>query len=337
MTATGREPASPTSSQSDLYADGQKRAGGRGGVLIVADARDVLAAEVAEYLRRRGTSVVWVDPRSTPTPDITVQPTATGPQGWVRAADPSSGAVHEVDLAKARGWYRLPVTPAARAAVGWRDTPLSTDLETVWSAWHGWLNAPAALAVASSRLVQLSIAAQAGIAVAAVVATTRTAEVQRFRDAVGPVRNGPLTWPAHGVYGRVSDDDLPRLPATELLLLEDDTQTTGVVQVAVADQRMVAWRTPTEPDGPTVRTVEPVDIPDDARAALTTLMVSLGLRLAVVDFLVGVDFQWRLLGLDAMPASDTALVPGSEHLPALIAHALIADVPDLKQGPETGP
>jgi hypothetical protein len=325
MTATGQEPASPTGGQPDSHADVRERAEGGGGVLIVADARDVLAAEVVDQLRRRGASVVWVDPRSAPMPDITVQPTTAGLQGWVRAADPSGGALHEVDLAKARGWYRLPVTPAARAAGAWRDTPPSADLETVWSAWHGWLNAPAALAVASSRLAQLSLAAQAGIAVAAALATTRTADVQRIRDAVGPVRNGPLTWPAHGVYGRVSDDDLLRLPGTELLLLEDDNQTTGLVQVAVTDQRMVAWRTPTEPDGPTVPTVEPVDVPDDLRVALTTLMSALRLRLAVVDFLVGVDGQWRLLGLDAMPSSDTPLEPGSNHVPVLIADALIAD------------
>jgi hypothetical protein len=322
MTATGREPASPTSNQPDLHGDGQELAGGQGGVLIVADARDALAAEVVDQLRRRGISVAWIDPRSTPMPDITVQPTAAGLQGWVRAADPSGGAVHEVDLQCARGWYRLPVTPAARAAGDWRDTPLSADLETLWSAWHGWLNTPAALAVASSRLAQLNLAAQAGITVAAAVATTRTAEVQRFRDAVGPVRNGPLTWPARGAYGRVTDDDLPYLPATELLLLEDDTQTAALVQVAVADRRMVAWRTPTEPDGPTMPAAQPVDIPDDLRSALTTLMASLRLRLAVVDFLIGVDDQWRLLGLDATPASDTALVPGSEHLPVLIADVL---------------
>jgi hypothetical protein len=298
-----------------------------GGVVIVASGGNVLAARVTDLLRQRGVVVVWLDPRSSSPMEVTTRVTAHGLVGQIRAADPQGEEIHQLRLDQAVGWYGLPVAVVGTRRAGFRDTPRSADLEAVWWGLAGWLNHPAAVAAAASRLVQVCRAAEVGMPMPAMLATTSAEEAQRFARSVGPVDVGPLTWPPRSVYGRVTDADLDGLNVSGVVLLEGASESTERVTVIVADQRMI------------VVPVESTRQADDRRgrdldvpvANLSALLARLRLRVAVLDLTHDRDGSWHLQGIDPTPVDNLGLALAGEDLAAVIATAL-ADSLDRMTG-----
>lgn len=291
-------------------------------VLVLAQARDSTADRVAAALHRRAVRVARIDTADFPAAiRLHARPDQPGPLtetvNWLDVDG------ERLDLAAVGSVYRRhPARFEFPAALSEPERRFAT-LESV-AGWGGvltaqpwrWLDAPGAVADASYKPRQISVAAQCGLRVPRTLITNSADEVRRFADEVG----GPIVYKSLST-GLVVESDQLRIVYTTLVDPEDldrlDQGRVGVcchlfqewvpkahdVRLTVVGERSfsvavhassaagrVDWRSRYDD-----LRYAPCDLPDDVAAGVRSYLERFGLRYAAFDFSVTPDGAWWFL------------------------------------------
>lgn len=284
-------------------------------VLVIAQAQDTTADRVVDALRRRPVTVARIDTADFPgSMQVHGRPDRPRSQDWLVTGET------RVDLTTVRSVYRWhPAQFTFPASMSEPERRFAT-LESVSGlggvlaaqSWR-WLDSPAAVADASYKPRQISVAAECGMRVPRSLVTNVGAEVRDFADEVG----GPIVYKSLStglvverdglkiVYtSRVNIDDLddgavalcchlfqewvPKSHDVRLTVVGD--RCFAVAVHADSDQARVDWRSRYGDLRYKVCVV-----PEEVRSAALSYLRRFGLRYTAFDFSVTPDGEWWFL------------------------------------------
>lgn len=311
-------------------------------VLVLTARLDPSADLVVEELHRRGVPVFRCDPADFPR-RLTLDARFDG-----RWTGRLTGARHSLDLSAVRSaWYRRPGRPAASDDLAdadreWATIEARAGFDGLVAAVPRWLNHPDRLTHAEYKPVQLAAAAAAGLRTPHTLLTNDPAAARRFaagHDRVvykafcSSVRTDHGRRFVYTTVVRPSDLDGDAIRGTAHQF-QEWIEKAHEVRLTVVDDRLLAARlTARSPDAHTdwrsdydAVDYAATDVPPAVAAAVHTLLGTLGLRFAAMDFAVRPDGEWVFLDLN--PNGQWGWI---EHETGLPVCAALADA--LQHGP----
>ncbi|TCK20943.1 ATP-grasp ribosomal peptide maturase [Pseudonocardia endophytica] len=312
-------------------------------VLVLTDPYDVTADYVVEELNRRDHPVFRCD-----TGDFPERLALHAELGarWTGRIQLNDRAVSIEDIGCA--YYRRPSDFELPDHLGdeerrWARREARRGLGGLLSALPHWLNHPSAIAAAEYKPVQLQVAVNAGLLVPPTIVTNDPDQARRFVTRVQaaiykPMAGGLIS--EHGQHkltfaNRVGAEEIDDSVRGTAHLLQAWVPKSHEVRVTVVDKQFFAVRIDAESaaahldwrsDYPNLR-YRTIDVPEDVRASVVTVLDSLGLRFGALDFVV--DHQDRWVFLEINPNGQWAWLQDATGVPiaAAIADALTAEHP----------
>jgi hypothetical protein len=305
-----------------------------GSVLVVAEQEDLHAEAVSAILRNEHrVDVVHVDTGAFPE--------TVG--SYRLCATECSHALGEIELQNVRSvWWRRPslcrVPPSFRPSDDeFRQAECDGFIQgLLWSLPALWINHPGAERVASRKIVQLTAAKAAGLAVPDTLITNDPEQAAAFIDARGRPTIYKRTGTSRGEFSEtrlIMPGDITRLDSIRLAptTFQDYIDADSDLRVVwIAGQ---AWTVRIDSqsgagsvDSRLDYTVDftPYELPEPVKNSLNALMHNLGLAFGVVDLRVGRDEQ--IYFLEVNPQGQFAYLEVKTDLPIFRSLAkLLAD------------